>query len=436
MGAHAAAPVEAGVQLSTTWRANPAGWMSFQDAVVARPWVKGRPAPGVSGEVAVDLRLHGPSAVDGLASAVTPAALQPGSVRWREARLVHRGAHADVHLGLGRVAWGAGLPVSHVDSLQPAELTDPTRFDQRLSTPFGRVLLHHARWTAEAMVLPFFTPAALPAVEAPLLIDGDRAFDRAGAGAPGLQVGALRDTTALPTGLRAASAGLRLRWAPEGVDLGLTAVHGPDPLPQADGELIITGYQTDAGRVDLGVPLRHPERQLVGLDWRLPMGDALLAGEVAALHLTPTALVPSQRQLEALVRLGTLDAVPDPLPRAVTQGGGWLPQGILAVERPFGPLRVQVGGLWGLPTERRREDQRPYALGSAAVTFSPTWRLHAAAAADVRDGGALADAELRTLLDDQLELLAGGTWVSGPDGSTLGALAAARHARVGARLSW
>lgn len=410
--------------------------LSFQDAVVARPWVRGRPSARVAGELAVDFRLHGPSVVDGLPAAVDPAALQPGSVRWREARVVHRGAHADLHLGLGRVAWGAGLPVSPVDSLQPAELTDPTRFDQRLSTPLGRLVLHGERWTAEAAVLPFFTPAALPAVDTPLLVDGDRAFDRAAAGAPGLRVGALRTDTGLPQGPRAATVGARIRWAPAGLDLGLTAIHGPDPLPQADGELIVTGFQTDAGRVDLGVPLRHPLRQLIGLDWRIPLGDVLLAGEVAGLYMEPTALVPSRRQLEALVRLGTLDAVPDPLPRTTTQDGGWLPQAVLAAERPIGPVRVQVGGLWGLPTERRLSAQRPYAMGTAVWTVSPTWRVQAGASADLRGGGVLADGELRTLLDDQLELLAGGTWISGPPGTALGALAAARHARVGARLSW
>ncbi len=408
--------------------------LDFHDAAVIAPWLEAREGP-VTARAAVDLRLHGPTAIGSLADAGDPALVQPWSLRVRDAWLARRGERLDLRLGAARVAWGVADGLSIADNVNPYDLEDPTRFDGRLAVPLASLLLHAGPWSLQGVVAPFFVPAAMPAEDVGFTASAGEVFDAGAAGDADIEVGELDTRITLPDALPATLA-VRLRWVPAWGDLAASWVHGYDSIPQVDGELVITGFSADNSRVDVGIPIAWPRVDVGALEARGGLGaDVTGWGEVALVLPEATAATTSERQLEALVRLGTLDAVPDPLPRTVTQDGRPYVRWNLGLGRPFGPVDLGVQWLHGFPTERQAADLHDYAIASARWSLTPTLRLRGAGAAGwPAEQGWLASADLEWLQADALTLRLGATAAGGPEDGALGALAAVDQVRAGASM--
>ncbi len=440
-----AAAAEAGATLSAVVRVGttgcPAGpttcpLRDFQDTAVLAPWIEAGDDARFAARGAVDLRLHGPTALASLDDADDPERLQAYSLRFRDVWVAAYGDHLDARLGVARVTWGVGQGVSVVDGLHAWDLSNPTRLDQRLSEPVLDLTAHRGAVSLQAVAAPFFVPAALPVEDVDLLAGAEDVFGAGSSGRGDLDIRSLETRVTLPDpSVSAGTVGARLRWTPEAFDLALSWIHGPDPLPQVDGEVVLTGFQTDADRVDVGIPLRFQMRDQGGVELRgtLP-GDVTAWAEGALVRPSPAAATVSARQLEALERLGTLDEVPDPLPRTVTQDGQPYARGLAGLGRAFGPVRLSAQWLYGFPTERKRSELRHYALASARWTPAPAVRVEAAAAADVRGPGVLADLEVGVLHADTVELLVGASHAAGAAGTPLAGFAGVSHARIGARM--
>ena len=408
----------------------------FQDAAVVAPWIEGGESGRWSARAAVDFRIHGPTALSALEQGANPRELQPYSLRFRDAWIASYSKHLDTRIGVARIAWGVGQGVSVVDALHAWDLSNPTRLDQRLSEPVIDVTAHRGAWALQAVAAPFFVPAALPVANVDLLAGASVVFDSGASGRDDLDIRSLESRLTLPPPtLGSGTVGARLRWTPAALDASVSWIHGPDPLPQVDGEVVLTGFQTDQNRVDVGVPLRYPMRDQVGLALRgtLP-ADITAWGEGALVMPDATAATVSARQLEALERLGTIDEVPDPLPRTVTQDGQPYVRGLAGLDRAFGPVRVSAQWLYGFPTERQWSELRHYAITSARWTPRTTVRVEGSAAVDVAGPGVLADLEVGLLHADTIEWSVGASHAAGAPGTTLAGFAGVSHARIGARV--
>ena len=358
------------------------------DTAVVGAWVEGEPSSRVRARAAVDLRLH--PAEEALSAVV------------RDGWLAVEGDRLELRTGVQRVRWGTA-PLSVLDPLNPPDLENPLSLASRRPSPLALLVGRAGRWDLQLAATPWFAPAVLPR-SGPLVEP-----EALGADFEGLQVGELElDTTRPQWG---PSAGLRIARTGQRVDLAALWHVGPDPLPQGDGELLITGFQTDTDRVDVRVPMAHPWRQLGGLELAAELpGEVLLLAEAALVLPAATSWTVSEAQLRDLERIGTLDEVPDPLPVVVTQDGRPYPRAFAGLERGFGGLRVGAGWLHGLPSERRRGELGDYALVSLRWAATDTWVLSAQGLGDA--SGGLGLAESAWLIGDAAELRLGGAWAA------------------------
>jgi hypothetical protein len=403
--------------------------MNFNDAAVFSPWVEANPDPQIQAKARVDFRLHGPTAAARLDEVTDPDLRQPSSIRIRDAWLATRGDHLDTRLGAQRVAWGVANGISVVDTVNPYDLEDPTRFDRRLSTLSALMTVHGGELSATAVVVPFFVPAALPTTSVVMMAGAGDVF-----AGDGIDLGTLETRATPPEDSIASTAGaLQLRWSPAAVDLALSWYHGRDSLPQVDGEVLLVGYQTKADKVDVGIPLTYPRIDVAGLTARGALPGSITGWAEAALVLPQrTVAQPSEAQLQSLVQLGTLEEMPSPLPRTVTQDGEPYARWILGVDREIGPVRLTTQWLHGFFTERTASELRDYGLLSARWGLSPTLRLDASAASDL--DGWLTDGAVFWLYADALELSLGATHIGGKTDSAFGGLSAASGARLRAEM--
>ena len=198
---------------------------------------------------------------------------------------------------------------------------------------------------------------------------------------------------------------------------------------------MLTGFQTDTDRVSVGVPLAFPRRDVGALELRgTPFGELGAWGELALVLPERTTASTSQRQLEALERIGTIAAVPDPLPVTVTQDGQAYVRWLLGVDRSFGSVLLVAQWLHGFPTERQAADLGDYGLLSLRWNPWSAGRLDLSATSDGL--GVLASAELGVLHRDLLELTLGATQVVAPPESSLAGFQGISHVRTGARLEF
>jgi len=406
----------------------------FGDAVVFGPWVEARPGHGLVARGAVDLRLHPTPSSPTLDELGQAAIVQPVSLKLRDAWVGTQGEVLDVFMGARRITWGTALGFSVADELQPYDLEDPTHFDRRLPSPGLSATLHRGPWSLEGAVLPIFTPALLPTGLVDLTAGADELFDgeATGAGDVTLNEVELRPTLP-PNSLGEVTLGGRLRWTPELADVAVSWVHGRDSLPQVDGEVVLTGFQTDTDRVDVGVPVSYPHRYVGALEFRAtPWGEVGLWGELAVVLPDRTTATTSERQLEALAQLGTIEEVPDPLPVTITQDGAPYARWILGTDRALGPVHLVAQWLHGFPTERQASDLSDYGIVGLRWSPSPAIRTGLTGLSD--GAGLLVDAEVGTLVRDNLELALGGTYVVGPEGSALRDFRGLGHARLSGEL--
>lgn len=378
---------------------------------------------------AADLRLHAGTLLDGLEDSGDLGAVQPWSVRIREASATLSGEHVDVAIGADTLAWGVADGVNPVNLLNPYDLEDPTRFDRRLAVPMVAGTLHSQRLALQVAWAPFFVPAVLPTEQVDLLAGARDLFDVEGAEAT--DVRELQSRTELPdptlvNGNVAARASASVGPA----DVALSWFHGRDSLPQVGGEVLLTGFATDEDRVDVGIPVVWPRMDVGGLEVRgeLPWE---LGGWVEAALVLPerTEATMSRTQLENLATLGAIDEVPDPIPVTVTQDGAPYARWILGLDRSVGRFYVNVQWLHGFPTERQAADLRDYGLAVVRVTLADRWVANARVVSD--GAGALAGAELAYLHGDAAEVTVGALVVDGPEGNTLRGFRGVSHVGTG-----
>jgi len=439
--------LKAGADLQSTFRLGTDGaWMDFHDTAVFSPWAEARPNPSVRARGAVDVRLHGPTFLESLADADDAEKVQAVSLRVPEAWVGTRGDHLDLRMGAQRVAWGMGQGVSVVDNVNPWNLEDPLRFDRRLSTPSILARIHDREFELQAVASPFFVPTALPVENVDLFASATDLFDISATGAGNVSIGELDTRETFPTDtIWETTVGARLRWTPAWADLALSWLRGPDPLPQVGGDVVLLGYQTDTQRVDVGVPILFPTREILGGELRTTVGESAIWAEVALNFNQRTAAAATLAQLEALQTLGTIEQVPDPIPEFVTQDGEPYAKWILGADRFIGGVYLNLQWLHGFPTERQAADLRDYVLLVARHTPVPTVRLELSGALDVGPGvelppfspaGTMLDFEVGWLHADAAELFVGVSYVGGFEGSRFLDFEGVSHVRTGAALSF
>jgi hypothetical protein len=388
-------------------------FLDFRNLNVLGLALDATPSDTVAVRAAVDLRNLNFTRVEALDDLGDADKVQPVNFRVRDAWVALYDFLApglDLVVGAQRTAWGVADAWVPTDRVDPLDLEDPTRFDRRLSPPALRLAYTAGPVRLEAVALPLVLPAALPveSFDVTSLGDPQAVFDLEafrGDGRPEIVVAETKTRTPAPA-LENVQVGARVVWDSPLGHLEASWFRGFDSLPQANGEARLTGFQT-ADRVDLGVPLRHPRLQMVGVAWRGQVGGGVGAWvEAAALFPDAARLTAARAQLESLVRLGRLDELPDPLPAMVLQTADPYPNVVAGVDYavPHGPyLNLQY--LYGFLTERSLGDQHHYALLAVRWPF-----LDGRLTLDLRGGVEVADLE-----PDGIGWLAGGglTWLHG-----------------------
>jgi len=436
-GLASAEELEAGASLATNLRLSPAGyWLDFRDTAVFSPWTSARVGHRVRARGSLDFRLHNTSSFESIDGASTVTGTQPWSLRVRDAWLATRGEHVSLKVGAQRVAWGVGSGISLVDNLNPWDLEDPTRFDRRLSTPGVHAVGSFGGLSVEAAWMPFFVAGALPTSGVSLTAGAEDVFDAQATGAEGIEIRELQTRVSQPDGaVWSGGFGGRLRWSGARADLALSVYRGHDTLPQVDGDVLLTGFQTDADRVDVGVPLVYPVLGVGGLEVKGELVSGISGwAEVAAVLPAATAATTSLAQLESLEKLGTIQEIPDPLPRTVTQDGAPYLKWLVGLDRFFGPVYLNIQWLHGFPTERQATELRDYVLLASRWGITPTLRLDATAASDA--AGWIGGGGLTWLYADTVEFSASGVYIGGQDGSSLAGFSGVRHGRMSAKMSF
>jgi hypothetical protein len=405
-------------------------WINFHDTAVFSPWFTAAPNPNVSARAHVDVRLHGPAGAHGLEDTKNPDAHQPWSLRVRDAWVSARGEHTELKVGAQRIAWGVANGMSVVDTVNPLNLEDPSRFDQRLSTFSMSTTAHTETWSITGIIVPFFVPAALPQANVALMAGAEDLFDQRFTGSESIQVSGLSSRPQAPTdSIQNTSVATQIRWTPTIGDFALSWHHGKDSLPQVSGDVILVGYQTKNDEVDVGVPLVYPTIDIWGFTGRGEVfSDITVWVETAVLFPEQTQASPSAAQLDSLVKLGTISSVPEPIPTSITQDGVPYSKWIAGIERPFGSTTLTAQWLHGFFTERQAEDLKDYGLLGLRWTVSPTIRLDANTASDFQGG--FGDLSITYLHADNAEISFGGTYIQGPTTSAFSGLHGASNLRT------
>lgn len=415
--------------------------LDFNNLNVLTLDVAASPTPRVDVQAAVSVRNRNFSGADSLDDLGRTEETQPVHLRIDDAHVALYDVGAaglDLRAGVMRIRWGVGDGFAPTDRLNSWDLEDPTAFDRRLASPAVHATWQRAGVAVELAVLPLFTPPALPvsAFDVTSVGDTDDLFDlgELAAGAPP-EVRRFETPVTQPARtLRNVQLGARVRWQSPIGHLALSAWRGFDSLPQGDGRARLSGFQT-VDRVDVSVPLRFPRVHVLGFEQRsqLPGGFGLWS-EVAVVFPEETGLRSDATQLDQLVRLGILEAVPSPLPTQATQDGEPYVQGLVGVDQLFfGRWYLNVQYLRGLMTERSRDDLHHYVLGATRVSLLPGHLdLDLRGGLELDDGlaGWLAGGDLRWLVADAADVSVGATWLSGAARSSLRAFRGLSHARL------
>ena len=169
-------------------------------------------------------------------------------------------AYADVHgfllpqldlrLGRQRIVWGTAERVSVVDNVNPLNLEDPWDYGQRLASDAVKLKAYFSVLTLEAVYVPYFTPALLPADASSAVSMPD--------GLPAAPLSFTFDTPG--DGLwQNTTLGARLAATVGGWDLAASYLYGRQSLPTAAK---VTVLPDPALEVELGYPRQH----VAGLD--------------------------------------------------------------------------------------------------------------------------------------------------------------------------
>lgn len=411
-------------------------WLDFSDTTVLAPWAEVKSGHRIRARGAMEFRLLSPPSLDSLEQTTDPRSIQPHIVRLQDAWIGTRGDWLNLTIGADRIHWGMADGFSVVDRVNPWDFTDPTQFDQRLSVPMAHAVLHRDSLQLDLVAVPFFQPAALPSMSVDLTTTAPDLFDAEATGAGDMQVGTLETRITTP-GHRLSSStwASRLRWTMPLVDVEASYSYGPDSMPQVDGDLSLVGFQTNQDRVDIAVPMRYPHIGVAGLAVRTELPAELLGwAEVTLSFPEQTIAQTNEWQLQALLDLGTITEIPDPLPQTVTQDGEPYLKGIGGVSRQFGAIYVQAQWLHGFPTERQRSEINDYFLFGGRWSITPTVKLDVGGVTDF--AAWMGRSELAWLVADSAEFQLGLAWIDGDDHSSLTDFSAASHVRSSVKMAF
>lgn len=396
--------------------------------MVWQPYLKTAPSANVRLHVEGQVRLFPSPPPKTLSQTGSQDFLQPVDFQPVQITLSHSVNHWRNTVGFQRMAWGVATGVRIVDNVNPYDLRDPIHFDRRLSVPMWRSNYSRPQTTFDFAFIPFHTPARLPAYGATLMPEANDLFD-AGVGVPPLDI---REATGTLTPVKVTpgngQAAFRAMFIGPRTDLGISWTNGHDSLPQASGTFLLTGFQTDTDRVDVGVPFEYPRVHIVGLDVKSQLpGSVLTWAEVGLFLPEETEVVADEAQINGLVALGALDNPPDTLPRVTTQDGIPYLRWIIGAERVVGPFYLNLQWLHGFPTERQQNELNDYALWVVHINPIPEIRIESSGATDAQ--GLWTSAGLLGIVDDSWEMGLHGVWIDGPEASSLAAMSGARQIR-------
>ena len=407
-------------------------WLDLRDSAVVGFWTD-REIQGLRFRADLDIRLSPMPSVSTLDDTQSIEGLQPLSIRLRDAWMdLPIGESFTTRIGVQTISWGVADGVHVSDPVNPWNLENPLALDQRLSIPALHSKFAKGRGSIEAVAAPFFTGSVLPHTGLSLTPSATQLtdFDSFAGNEVGHIQARLRSP---PTHLAQVSTGLHATYSTDRADFGLTAYSGRDSLPQAHGELLITGFQTDSDRIDFAVPLIYPKRSLIALDARGELAFAFSGWFELALNFPEsTVLTASRYQLDALVQLGTIDEIPDPLPTFHTQDGEPFTNWIVGIDRPFDSVYISLQWLHGFPTERQAEDLSDYLMLYTRTRLSDNWVLEIQGLGNLE--GQLVTGSVGYLHEDSAELFLEGAWSQGTDGHSLESFSALSHLGIGAKL--
>ena len=388
-------------------------WLDLGDMAVIGLWTE-EAYGGVKARASADLRLHPMGHLEVLEDSENLQDIQPVSIQLNDAWVdLPIGERGNTRLGVQKFAWGVadGLHVS--DPISPWNLENPWELDSRLAVPAVNAQWANGGWAIEGVFVPFHTEALLPStglsisVPTEELSSADTFTDNT--------IGSIQSRLVIPRPTFAeSSGGVRASLNTARSQFALTLYSGRDSLPQAHGELLITGFQTDSERVDFAVPLIYPRLQLAAFDARAELFRDISAwAEVAVVAPQRTVLTVSSVQMNALEQLGTIEAAPDPLPEFETQDGQILTRWIVGLDRPFSRVHFSLQWLHGFPTERQRSELRDYLLLYTRTSLTEVLALQLQALSDGE--GHLATGALTYLHQDTAEVSLTGGWASAPE---------------------
>ena len=403
---------------------------------------KARLGSGAAVRARVDVRNISFAEVETLADTGAADRVQPVDLQVQEAALLLYGFlldDLDVTVGAQRLAWGSADRFNPTDRLNAYDLEDPTRFDRRLASLALSAVYHlPAGLRVEAAVLPLFVPSRLPIDEVDFtgLGDPQQVFDldEYSTGAPPEVVKVETPTTVPDPTLANMQVALRMGWQSPVGDWSLGWFRGFDSLPQAHGSARLMGFQT-ANRVTLGVPLVYPRVQMLSADFRGPLVSRLGGWCEGAVIFPSEAVVRADRaQLDSLVRLGIISAVPDPLPSETVQADTPYVTLAAGLDWTFASgLYLNAQYLRGLLLERQASDLHHYGLLGLRWPLGPV-ALLLSGGLEVTPGGedlgSLLSAGVAYLHADSVQVSLGGTWLQGGDGTSLQRFAELSHARL------
>jgi hypothetical protein len=354
----------------------------------------------------------------GLADLSSFGALHPVEARLLEAYvdlydvLIHR---LDIRIGRQRIAWGPAERVGVVDLVDPGNFEDPWTYGERLASDAMKVTWRTGALKLEAVYVPVFRAALLPADPSALL-----------SGSPvdlgPLVLHAVTTTPVSPAATIAAQATLAARAsiAIGGVDLAATYAYGRQGLPVVTG---ITGtFPVAPPDVDLAVTVEFPRQHAIGLDASTELLGIGVWAEAAVflpdytVVTDMTAIGGTLTEAEAEPYLKAVVGLEYTFPGSVYANLQWA-HGFLHESTADGLNDYLLLGLqWDLP--------------GGAVTIGPI-----GAALEVDDLGNFADSwalvlnpEIALRPMDNAELVVGARWIAGEPSTSFGSQKAAGNA--------
>ncbi|HIA00320.1 MAG TPA: hypothetical protein EYN66_00120 [Myxococcales bacterium] len=369
------------LQLGMTGCSQPSNcrFLNFRNTNVVRLAINSSPSSTTELLADISLRNLNFTTIESLEDTGDISKVQPVDIRVNEARVtlfdILDVKGLDLNVGALRLAWGTADKVSVLDRLNPYNLEDGSGFDKRLSSPALQLGWQLGSVRIELVALPLFMPAILPVDEIDFTAMGDpqavlNLTDNAGGDVPPNIQQVETSITKVANTVENIQAAARIKWQAPAGDFSLLFYRGVESLPQASGAVRLTGFQT-ANRVNLGVPLVYPKVMMAGADFRGPLFDRVSAwAEVAVVFPQAHQLTAAENQLQQLVKLGHLKAVPDPLPVQSTQTDTPFVQGVAGVDINLpGGLYINLQYLRGMATERQANDQHNYALTALRWTL-------------------------------------------------------------------